>query len=67
MAVHPLSLMSESFTLPEKRTIDWQDCKSEILDNCVFVFLYEGYLMNQNMCCFWCMTFVGSGDQLSKW
>ena len=33
-------------------------CSSELLDdNCIRVFLYEGYLVNFKICvCFWCIT-----------
>ena len=43
-------------------------CSSELLDdNCIRVFLYEGYLVNFEICvCFWCITCVGSRDQ-TRW
>ena len=66
--VHCLSytLTSKRFTLSRKNGL-MIGCLSEMLDDCVCVFLYEGFLANYKICvCFWCKTWVRSCDQ-SRW
>ena len=64
-----LCFASESFTFSwKKKRGPMIGCSSELLDdNCIRVFLYEGYLVNFEICvCFWCITCVGLRDQ-TRW
>ena len=63
-----LCFASESFSFSWKKKEPMIGCSSELLDdNCIRVYLYEGYLVNFKVCVwFWCITCVGSRNQ-TRW